>query len=365
MCVFNQPLNNWNVRNVQYIKGIFEGATSFNQPLDRWQLENVRRTSIEEIFRGATSFNQDLSAWDRFNISRTGEIDEVDTDEEETDDFDTDDFDADEEEMQVAIEVHKAFEKINIQKLAEYLRSKNPPIIPMNNPSNKQFWNDLKRVLENMLIDIFPQSNSEQRQLQLRLSAILDKIKNISFLYREGQEIPRWELIQLILSFVSVQNPKFKKDYFVSFIQDSYEAYTAAQNDDTISCPKGILERFVLSLHTASILSCPENFSKCPEPFNKLIRILCSAVNVQIDWGDLQKNWYKSFNIRDVPQEDRKQHYIDYMTRIVSDICLDDAIENKIKEDADILEKGELMTDENVIMFQDGGRVMLATKYWN
>ena len=302
-------------------------------------------------------------------IRHMGDINDVERNEEdlhtyEMIDRDEDDLDIYDEEMRVALEIHNAFQKINIKKLADYLRSKNPPIIPMNNASNELFWNDLKKVLENMLVDVFPDNNPEQQKLQTRLSAIIDKIKNISFLYREGQEIPRWELIQLVLSFVSAQNPKFKRDYFVSFIQESYEAYTAAQNDDTTSCPKGILERIILSLHTASILSCPENFSKCPEPFNKLIGILCSAVNVQIDWGELQKRWYKSFNIRDVPPEARKQNYIDYMTRIVSDICLDDAIEKKIKEDAEMLEKGELMTDENVVMYQEGGRVLLAAKYW-
>ena len=31
---FNQPLNDWNVSNVEYMNSMFAGATSFNQPLN-------------------------------------------------------------------------------------------------------------------------------------------------------------------------------------------------------------------------------------------------------------------------------------------------------------------------------------------
>ena len=30
---FNQPLNNWNVSNVEDMRAMFEDASSFNQPL--------------------------------------------------------------------------------------------------------------------------------------------------------------------------------------------------------------------------------------------------------------------------------------------------------------------------------------------
>ncbi len=34
---FNQPLNNWNINNVNQINGMFYSAKRFNQPLDQWQ----------------------------------------------------------------------------------------------------------------------------------------------------------------------------------------------------------------------------------------------------------------------------------------------------------------------------------------
>ena len=38
---FNQPLNNWNVSNVEDMESMFNYATSFNQPLDNWNVSNV------------------------------------------------------------------------------------------------------------------------------------------------------------------------------------------------------------------------------------------------------------------------------------------------------------------------------------
>jgi hypothetical protein len=39
---FNQPLNAWNVSNVQTMAGMFARAFEFNQPLDLWDVSNVR-----------------------------------------------------------------------------------------------------------------------------------------------------------------------------------------------------------------------------------------------------------------------------------------------------------------------------------
>ena len=58
---FNQPLNHWNVVNVENMQRMFMNAKAFNQPLDSWNVANVK--NMEEMFNGAESFNQDLSAW--------------------------------------------------------------------------------------------------------------------------------------------------------------------------------------------------------------------------------------------------------------------------------------------------------------
>ena len=63
---FNQPLNDWNTRNVTDMSNMFADTIYFNQPLDKWDTSNV--TDIREIFNWAKSFNQDISSWDVRNV---------------------------------------------------------------------------------------------------------------------------------------------------------------------------------------------------------------------------------------------------------------------------------------------------------
>jgi surface protein len=59
---FNQPLNNWEVSNVNFMSAMFESASSFNQPLESWDVSNV--TDIDGMFSSASSFNKPLDNWD-------------------------------------------------------------------------------------------------------------------------------------------------------------------------------------------------------------------------------------------------------------------------------------------------------------
>ena len=58
---FNQPLDSWDVENVDSMKSLFEGAESFNQDISNWNTSNV--TSFENTFYGASSFNQNIGKW--------------------------------------------------------------------------------------------------------------------------------------------------------------------------------------------------------------------------------------------------------------------------------------------------------------
>ncbi len=63
---FNQPLNNWDVSNVKYMWGMFDGAYSFNQPLSNWNTSNV--INMSQMF-GRGFFNQSLSNWNTSNVT--------------------------------------------------------------------------------------------------------------------------------------------------------------------------------------------------------------------------------------------------------------------------------------------------------
>ena len=62
---FNGDLSGWRLRGS--LTGLFKGASSFNQPLDSWDVENV--DSMKSLFEGAESFNQDISNWNTSNVT--------------------------------------------------------------------------------------------------------------------------------------------------------------------------------------------------------------------------------------------------------------------------------------------------------
>ena len=59
---FNEPLNGWDVSQVEDMTSMFEMASSFNQPLDNWDVSSV--DSFAAMFQRATSFNQPLNMWE-------------------------------------------------------------------------------------------------------------------------------------------------------------------------------------------------------------------------------------------------------------------------------------------------------------
>ena len=60
---FNQPLNGWNVINVQNMAGMFKNASSFNRNLDSWEDSDVNDVlAIEAMFDGS-AMEDDLPDW--------------------------------------------------------------------------------------------------------------------------------------------------------------------------------------------------------------------------------------------------------------------------------------------------------------
>ena len=55
---FNQPIEHWNVSNVENMVYLFGGAKSFNQPLEKWDVSNVKY--MGDMFWSASSLNQPL-----------------------------------------------------------------------------------------------------------------------------------------------------------------------------------------------------------------------------------------------------------------------------------------------------------------
>ena len=63
---FNGDISKWDVSNVEYMKGMFKGATEFNQDISGWDVSNV--ADMSEMFMDAFKFNQDISNWKVSNV---------------------------------------------------------------------------------------------------------------------------------------------------------------------------------------------------------------------------------------------------------------------------------------------------------
>ena len=268
----------------------------------------------------------------------------------------------------VAFEIHNAFSKINLPNLVHFVRANASELIHMDYSTVDAFLNNINDIFSVYINTHFLDYTHEKKNSLLdHLKRVLGKIRCIDYDYEmDSIDMFRWEFLRLIISFVMKQEVNFVENYINTFIEDSYKAYSSATMDPeaNISCPKGIIERFVLSLHSASVLLCPENFSKCPSPYKELIKLLCSAVEVHIDWGELQQDWYKS-GVSKIPLKARKQNFIEYMKRRAYEICPDDSVTSvKIERDADEFEAADLFSNQNIKMFQNGGKVWLSSKYY-
>ena len=58
---FNQPIEKWNIGNVESIGGMFINALAFNQPIGKWNVSKVK--DMTSLFLNASTFNQNISSW--------------------------------------------------------------------------------------------------------------------------------------------------------------------------------------------------------------------------------------------------------------------------------------------------------------
>ncbi len=58
---FNQPLNNWDVSNVESMQSMFARCVKFNQPLDNWNTKNLKNCT--NMFAWCYKFDQPLHLW--------------------------------------------------------------------------------------------------------------------------------------------------------------------------------------------------------------------------------------------------------------------------------------------------------------
>lgn len=145
------------------------------------------------------------------------------------------------------------------------------------------------------------------------------------------------------IQFVLRQPPTFQQYYFDCFLHDTYYAYDGSNENNNISCPKGIYERLLLAIGDACVMYCtmykkqnkkkqqktkkkktPANttrgggggrksmFHRCDNPvYRKLLRLFKKEVP---DMNDLTKEWSVIFSEdSELSAIQLKQNFIEFM----------------------------------------------------
>lgn len=73
--MFNGSLEGWDVRNVHWMTGMFQGCHHFNRPLSTWRVVNVR--CMTRMFYDARTFAHSLKGW-QLAAYREGMLDGAD-----------------------------------------------------------------------------------------------------------------------------------------------------------------------------------------------------------------------------------------------------------------------------------------------
>jgi len=56
-----QPIESWNISNINSLNSMFYSASAFNQPIGTWNTTLI--TDMSYMFQNATAFNQNISGW--------------------------------------------------------------------------------------------------------------------------------------------------------------------------------------------------------------------------------------------------------------------------------------------------------------
>lgn len=312
---FNQPLDNWNVSNVEYMQGMFSGAKSFNQPLNNWDVSKVENMAY--MFYNATSFNQAESLYNwtpkygvevEFLFSNSGITKEqqyqilrrwfhkefqsdnydryYDTpilqalsvlhDELYRTPFNEMDVVADLDEILIqqninwddynedAVEVHKAFNNVNIERYKELIGfdNKEPPITNIVSYIKQKFETYINIAIEETTDNNVSTSstsrkrpiitkpvwnNTQKKNLKRNLKAIMDKLSLCTYFDNPANNL----LIKQTIDFVFRQPAIFINDYINSYIENVTKAYEGDSIQNRLACVKGIFEQFILSMESA------------------------------------------------------------------------------------------------------------------
>ena len=143
-----------------------------------------------------------------------------------------------------AFEVHNAFDKINKDALFLFFKKYYTLDLPTFD-SNKVFVDYMRSILDGF-ISLMKNNNSKKSNTLKDIDDIFTNVLNGIMYTQEYMKI-----IAYSLEYANMQSDDFKIAYVSTFTYDCAHAYNGPS---PLSCAKGMIERFVLSLVTAATL---------------------------------------------------------------------------------------------------------------
>ena len=196
-------------------------------------------------------------------------------------------------------EIHNAFNNFNSEK-EEFLTL-------INQPDNPEIYNKdhiysyITETFTDNINQLFPGEEQKKRGF----NEIFNKMNG----YIAEEHI---ELIGKSIAFAFSQNDDFKKEYIISFLDETCNAYTGGR--DNTSCVKGIIERFALCVGSAVKILCTE---KCDNEVYRKLDKLMNPIFVKSVMAKTAEEWYTKANededIKSMDKTKRKANFIEFL----------------------------------------------------
>ena len=142
----------------------------------------------------------------------------------------------------VQYEVHQAFDKIDLSKIYEVIGSESPSYNP------EKLFDFIRELVYTNTLD--------EDEHTKTITLFEQFTPNIRDIFRCDSDSETKRLLATVLTYVGHQNQEFKNNYirfFIGDISSSYEYNPEIPDLPTASCEKGIKERIVMSLKSATL----------------------------------------------------------------------------------------------------------------
>jgi hypothetical protein len=239
----------------------------------------------------------------------------------------------------LAYEVHNKFTRI------EQLKNQYLEIINQPNKQYEDIYTYIKDNFTSNIIRLFP-DDSEKLNL---FNTAFNQINNNDYFRIPERYI---DLIGKSIDFAFSQDDEFKKQYIITFLDESCRAYSGPR--DNLSCPKGIVERFILSVGSAAQILCTAECNN--ETYQKLDELFYPKFDIDTVSSEWWNNLSESKEVTEMSKEERKEHFKKYLRDKAKELNnYNDDIEQKITNFANEID----YSFENLTL---GGRKTRKTK---